>query len=514
MKNIYLDYASITPLDPLVQKEMNKWSKEPLNPSSIHSLGVKAKKALDEARKEVASFLNAHADEIVFTSGGTEANTLALLGACRAAYRAFQNAGKANPKPHLIISAIEHSSIIETANMLEAHGVEVTRLPVDKNGLISLEQLKKAIKPETYMVSIMTANNEIGTIEPIREIAKIVRDYRKVKMQNAKCKSESQKAKVIDNYVIPAKAGIQSETTDSVNNTLDSCFRRNDKKSVDNALARNDSSAATQDESPPIGGFRHDPPAGGDMRKSAPAVVGGAVKNSGNMYPLFHTDVCQAVLYEELNVEKLGIDLLTLDASKAYGPRGIGALYVKRGTPIEPIIYGGGQESGLRSGTENIPGVVGFAKALELIKKTMLVKDDKKVVNFSCMEKERQRVAMLRDYFEREVKKIRPDAIINAGIFSEAFNNYNSNCNFNSKRVPHISNITFSNTDAEMLLLRLDAKGIAVSTKSACLRDEDESYVLRAIGADSKSSLRFSFGRWTKKSELKKTLHFLKLFLS
>ncbi len=388
MKHVYLDYASITPIDPLVRKEMDKWNREPLNPSSIHSLGVKAKKILDRSRKSTAEFLNAHADEIVFTSGGTEANSLTLEGACRAAYRSFKNIGKARSKPHLIISSIEHSSILETADMLERQGVEVTRLAVDKNGLVSLEQLKKAIKPETFLVSIMTVNNEIGTIEPIREIAKIVRDARK-NMSGGKA-----------------------------------------------------------------------------------------------LYPLFHTDACQAILYEELNVEKLGVDLLTMDASKAFGPRGIGALYVKRRTPIEPLIYGGGQENELRSGTENIPGAAGFARALQIAGEKM--------------EKESRRIGELRDLFEGEAKKIRPDSMVNAaGV----------------PRAPHISNIAFPSIDAEMIVLRLDAKGIAVSTKSACLRDEDESYVLRAIGADSRSSIRFSFGRWTKRGDLKKVLNLLSKFV-
>ncbi len=389
MKAIYLDYASITPLDPLVLREVNKWSKEPLNPSSIHSLGVKAKSALDRARKTTAEFLNAHDDEIVFTSGGTEANALALLGTARAAHR------NGFAKPHLIISEIEHSSIIETTDMLERHGVLVTRLSVDTNGLISLEELKKAIKPETFLVSIMAANNEIGTIQPIREIAKAIRDYR--------------------------------------------------KKAFD-----------------------------------AP----GADQDSTAKYPLFHTDACQAILYGELNVEKLGIDLLTLDASKACGPRGAGALYIKRGTLIEPLIYGGGQERGLRSGTENIPGIMGFAKSLEIARKNM--------------KKESERIEELRQSFEREVKKIRPDAAVNAA---------------DAPRVPHISNISFPGVDAEMLVLRLDAKSIAVSTKSACLRDEDESYVLCAIGVDSKSSIRFSFGKWTKKGDVTRALSILKKFL-
>jgi cysteine desulfurase len=454
MKRIYLDYASITPVDPLVRKEIDKWSGEPLNPSSIHSLGVKAKKAMESSRKSVAEFLNAHSDEIIFTSGGTEANSLVLEGAARARHEpsgdsaesfaksaAFKNG---TSKPHLIISAIEHSSILETANMLEKHGVEVTRLAVDKNGLVSLEQLKKLIKPETFLVSIMTANNEIGTIQPIREIAKVIRDARKNNIE-------------LEKY----------------------------------ALAHNDSSAATQDES--------------GMRYSV--VVGGAERElEKNRYPLFHTDACQAVLYQDLDVEKLGVDLLTLDASKACGPRGIGALYAKRGTPIEPLIYGGGQENGLRSGTENIPGIVGFAKALELDKKNMV--------------KETQRILELRNYFEKEVKKIRPDAIINAAdmraVSAASDDKLDNRTNLEYKktlRVPHISNISFPGSDAEMLVLRLDAKGIAVSTKSACLKDEDESYVLRAIGADSKSSIRFSFGRWTKKADIKKTLVLLKKFL-
>ena len=268
MKSIYLDYASITPMDPKVRKEMDKWSREPLNPSSIHSLGVKAKRALDASRKGVAEFLNAHADEILFTSGGTEANSLAIEGIVKAAKK---NGIK---NPHLIISAIEHSSILETANLLEKNGVEVTRLSVDKNGLISLEQLKKSIKPETFLVSIMTANNEIGTIQPIREIAKIIRDARK---KNTELESKS----------------------------MEAGMNRTPRKIV------------------PVG-----------MRS-----------DQETLYPLFHTDACQAVLYQNLNVEKLGIDLLTLDASKAYGSRGVGTLFVKRGTPIEQLLYGGGHEN-------------------------------------------------------------------------------------------------------------------------------------------------------------------------
>lgn len=379
MKKIYLDYASLTPLDRKVEKEMKKWNKKgPLNPSSIHRSGVEAKKALEQGRAMTASFLSAHADEIIFTSGGTEANGLALEGALRTAHR------DGYAKPNLIISAIEHSSIISLVQMLEKQGVDVTRLPVNEKGMISISDLKKALKPETCMVSIMMVNNEIGTVEDIREIAKTIRHTRK----------------------------------------------------------------------------------------------------NGSVYPLFHTDACQSALYYDLNVQKLGVDLLTLDGNKIYGPRGMGILYVKRGTPIEPIIYGGGQENGMRAGTENIPGVMGFAKSLHIAAEVR--------------EKESARLFELKKYFATELQKIHPDIKINGDL---------------EKGAPHILNISIPNIDSEFFVLQLDAKGIECSTKSACLRDEDESYVLKAIGVDSKKSVRFSFGRGTSKGELKKVIGIIKRIL-
>ncbi|MDD5165123.1 MAG: cysteine desulfurase family protein [Candidatus Pacebacteria bacterium] len=388
---IYLDYASLTPIDPRVTREVKAYSSfSYANPSSLYKEGVNAKKALAEGRQKVADYLHAHADEIIFTSGGTEANALALEGVGRAAVRA----GFVDPinsiKPHYIISSIEHSSIIETANMLEKHGCEVTRLSVDQNGTISLDELKKSIKPNTVLVSIMMVNNEIGSIQPIKEIAKIVRDMRK------------------------------SRGTDS-------------------------------------------------------------------KYPLLHTDAAQA-LYEEINMQNLGVDLLTLDGSKVYGPRGIGALYVRRNTPIEAIILGGGQESGLRSGTENIPGIMGFAKALELKQKER-GKEGKS---------ESERVAKLRTYFIDEIKKVRSDIKVNGDLSNSA---------------PHIVNISIPGIDNEFLLFKLDAKGIACSTKSSCLRDEDESYVLKSIGANSATSLRFSFGRWTTFGDIKRAIKIIRLAL-
>jgi cysteine desulfurase len=377
MKRIYLDYASLTPVDPRVLRESKKYSGvKYVNPSSLYAEGVAARKVLAEACKKVADILHALPDEIVFTSGGTEANGLALEGTARAAHRS----GFA--KPHLIISAIEHSSIMETAAMMEKNGVEVTRIPVDVNGVVSAEEIKKAIRPETFLVSIMYVNNEIGSIQPIRDIAKAIRQVRK---------------------------SFQGQ--------------------------------------------------------GAPE----------SRYPLFHTDAAQAPLYVDMIVEKLGVDLLTLDGAKIYGPRGMGCLYIKRDTAIEPIIYGGGQEKGLRSGTENIPSIVGFATAMELTEKGK--------------EKEIRRIAELRTQMSEGLIKIRPDITINSSIAT-----------------PHILNVSIPGIDNEFFLFQLDAQGIAISTKSSCLRDEDESYVLKAINGSTTTSIRFSFGRWTKKGDIRSTL--------
>ncbi len=396
-RRIYLDYASLTPIDPSVLREMKRFSAPKYaNPSSLYGEGVNAKKALEESRKKVGEFIHGHSDEIVFTSGGTESNGLALEGVYRAAYVAQDGLRNDIEKPHLIISAVEHSSVIEYANMMEKHGVEVTRLGVDSCGLISLDELKKAIKPNTFLVSIMTVNNEIGNVQPIREIAKVIR----------RAKEELNRDRLAE--------GLSPK------------------------------------------------------------------------YPLFHTDAAQAALYFDLNVEKLGVDLLTLDGSKIYGPRGIGALYVKRGTPIEPIIYGGGQEKGMRSGTENIPAIAGFAKASELAA--------------ADRENEAVRIEGLNRDFLQDLLKIRPDISVNGwskvSVEDQSF----------AFATPHILNVSIPGIDNEFFVLQLDAKGIAVSTKSSCLRDQDESYALKAIGADSKTSIRFSFGRWTSKSDVRAVL--------
>lgn len=349
MKRIYLDYASLTPIDKQVLKQIKKYSTEDYtNPLALYSSAVSAKKVMDDARNQVAKVLHAHADEIIFTSGGTESNNLALQG--------FDGRD-------IIISAIEHSSIIKTA--------EVTHISVDKNGIIDLELLKKSITPESKLVSIMLVNNEIGTIEPLHDIAKIVRDAR---------------------------------------------------------------------------------------------------KTFNSQFPLLHTDACQAPLHIPVYVEKLGVDMLTLDGSKIYGPRGVGMLYVKRGT-----------KKINRAGTANVPGIIGFAYALELAEK--------------MREKETARIIELKEFFISEFKKINSEIKVNGHL---------------KNTIPHILNVSIPNIDNEFFVLQLDAKGIECSTKSACLHDQDQSYVLNAIEASSKNSVRFSFGRDTTKADLKKALKAIK----
>lgn len=387
-----MDYASLTPIDPKVLRVMEKYSTSSFaNPSSIYSEGVAAMEALSQARQVVADFLHAHNDEIFFTASGTEANNLALRGVFDLVESlAKATANKANP-PHLIISNIEHSSIGETATALEKIGVAVTRLAVDDRGLIDPATLKQALRPETRLVSIMMVNNEIGTVQPLKELAKVVRQYR------------------------------QSRSTDK-------------------------------------------------------------------SFPLLHTDAAQAAICHDLNVVSLGVDMMTIDGGKLYGPHGIGALYVKRGLSLQPVIYGGGQERGLRSGTENLPGIAGLAEAIRLV-----------------MLEQPTEIARLHDlklFFGQEFKQIYPEASINPrlniGKDSDEFVD------------PHILNISVPNLDKEFFVLQLDARGVAISTRSSCLRDAEESYVLQALGLAEPLALRFSFGRYTKPADLRRVLRVIR----
>jgi cysteine desulfurase len=385
-RRIYLDYASLTPVDKRVLKVVAEYSKPKyMNPSAIHLDGVFAKKTLDNARAICAKSIGAHMDEIVFTGSGTEANNLAIRGLVQQLI-----------KPHIIVSAIEHSSVLEVVKALVGEGaVDATVLPVDANGVVNVDELKKVLRPETVLVSIMMTNNEIGTVQPVSEIVKIVRRFRKANVE-------------------------ASERT-----------------------------------------------------------VGSNIQ-----YPLIHTDACQAFLYEEIDMSKLGVDMLTLDAHKVYGPRGVGMLYVRRGVELSPIIHGGGQEKGLRSGTENIPGIVGFAKALEIARESR--------------EQECLRVANLQSIFIEGLKS--------TGVGIQV------NCE-SAPRSPHIVNVCIPGIDAEFFVLQLDVQGIACSTKSSCLHDEDESYVLKAVGVSSKNSVRFSFGRMTKKADILKVLKVIRKIL-
>src|SRR3989344_266166 len=392
-KRIYLDNAAATQIDHRVFKEVNFHLKNTFgNAGSLHEEGIKAKKVLDSSRIKVAGFFSAHPDEIVFTSGGTESNNLAITGLI-ARIENLESGIKNKNKLHAITTKIEHSSVLECFKKLEQSGLYVTYLPVNSKGVVELSDLKKALRPETVLVSIQYANNEIGTIQPIREIAKIIRHHNSNK--------------------------------------------------------------------------------------------GGSV--------IFHTDASQAPCYLDCNVEKLGVDLLTLDGHKIYGPKGVGALYIRRGIVIEPAILGGGQEDGLRSGTENVPLIGGLARALEICGAERDI--------------ESRRLLKIRDEIHSKIiKNLRMDSKAGAIVLNGDL----------EKRLPNNINISISNLDTTFLTLQLDAAGISVSTKSTCNEGEEGSYVVSSLGGErwrSEKTLRVTLGRFTKKSDIKIFLKFLSGFL-
>jgi cysteine desulfurase len=366
MKRVYLDNASTTPIDPKVLGVMLPYLTEKYgNPSSIHYEGRVAKKAIEESRERIAKIVGVKKEGIIFTSGGTESDNLAVLGIARA----NKEKGK-----HIIVSAIEHKAVLDSCKKLEKEGFEITYLNVDKNGIVSLESLKKSISRDTILVSIMYANNEIGTIQPIKEIAKIIKES---KISN----------------------------------------------------------------------------------------------------PIFHTDACQAVGALPININDLNVDVLTISSSKIYGPKGIGCLCLKDNYKIEPIIFGGGQERGIRSGTENTAYILGFAEALFISEKKRL--------------SESKRLTKLRDYFiENLIKKI-TKIIINGG---------------RTKRLPNNINLSLHGVEGESLVLMLDENGISCSTGSACsANDLKPSHVISALGGDAElahSSIRFTLGRYSTKKDI------------
>ena len=446
---VYLDYAATTPMDPLIKKAMMPYFSEKFgNPSSLHFFGQETLAAIDEAREKIAKTINADFREVIFTGSATEANNLALRGVAKnfGSYRAivFQKQNNFAPAAkfsspsarqsrfagtklaapagcsskqlalnrnflplRIIVSAIEHESILETCRDLEREGVEIIYLPVNKHGIVDLKKLKESLNEQTILVSIMYANNEIGTIQPIADISKIINQFK---------------------------------------------------------------------------------------------------EKNFSTYPLFHTDAVQAFQFLDCDVKKLGIDLMTLSAHKIYGPKGIGLLYVKSKVPnpksqinskyqiqnskfLQPIITGGGQEFNLRSGTENVAAIAGFAKAIELAGKNR--------------EKESKKISALLNYFWHQLKKIYPKTELNG--FLKITN------------LPNILNVYFPSQNAQDLLMEFDLNGVAISSGSACsARATKQSHVLKAIGLNAqkiKSSLRFSFGKFTTKKEINRALKIIKTII-
>jgi cysteine desulfurase len=371
MQDIYLDHAATTPLDPRVREAMLPYLDEKYgNPSSFHSTGKIVTDDVRQARESIAQILHVRADEILFTSGGTESDNLAILGHARM-NKQFGN--------HIITTSFEHHAVLEACIRLEKkEGFEVTYIAPDRDGMISVDSIAKALRPETILVSVMYANNEIGTIQPIAEMGNMIQKYRE----------------------------------------------------------------------------EHNLP-----------------------HLVFHTDACQATGYLDLNVEKLHVDMLTLNGSKMYGPKGVGLLYVKRGIKLEPLQFGGAQERGIRPGTENVPGIIGMAKALELAQADRV--------------KESSRLEVLRNKLIEGILSTIPRTRLNGD---------------KEQRLPNNVNISFMDIEGEALLLYLDAAGIYVSTGSACTSASlDPSHVILALGFPyevAHGSMRFSLGHSTTEKDI------------
>jgi cysteine desulfurase len=360
---IYLDYNATTPVDSTVLQAMLPYFAGNFgNANSIHSPGRRGRVAVDVGRESVAALLGAKPSEIVFTCGGTEADNLALFGVLTPCDQ---------PRKHLVTTTIEHHAVLHTAQALEKQGVDVTYIPVNRNGVVDPDEIREAIRPETMLISVMLANNELGTIQPVEEIGRI---------------------------------------------------------------------AAEED-----------------------------------VY--FHCDAVQAAGKLSLNVNKLGVDLLSISAHKFYGPKGVGALYVRTGTELGPLFYGGHHERDRRPGTENVPGIVGLGKAADLAMKNL--------------QPDATRLAALRDKFEAALLNALPGVAVNGD---------------RQHRVANTSNLCFEAAGGEALVIALDLQGIACSTGAACSSGAVEpSHVLRAIRLSpdqARSSLRFSLGHPTTAEEI------------
>ena len=363
MMKVYLDHNATTPLDPQVLEAMMPYLREEFgNASSIHQWGRKAKAALEDSRAKIASLLGAEKECIAFTGGGTEADNLAVKGVAWA----NQDRGK-----HIVTSAVEHHAVLHVCEFLAKQGFEITFLPVDGRGRLDPESLRKAIRPDTILITLMHANNETGALYPLRAFGEIAKE------------------------------------------------------------------------------------------KKVP----------------FHTDAIQSFCKVPLNVEEDHVDLLSLSAHKIYGPKGVGALYIRKGTRMVPILHGGGQERKRRPGTENVAGTVGFARAAELL--------------FAIREQEAKRLTSLRDHLQRGLAERIPQVQLNGDP---------------ENRLPGTLNMSFEFVEGESLILSLDREGIAVSSGSACTSGSLEpSHVLLAMGISHEvchGSLRFSLGRGTTKEQI------------
>ncbi len=370
MKRIYLDYAATTPTHPEVMKAMLPYFTDAFgNPSSIHSFGQEAKGAIEKARNQVAALIGAKSEEVVFTGSGTEADNFALKGV------ALANQGKGN---HIITSSIEHHAVLETCKFLEKQGFSITYLPVDGYGMVDPSGVKKAITGKTILISVMHANNEVGTVEPIAEIGNIARE--------------------------------------------------------------------------------------------------------AEIY--LHTDAVQTAGHIPVDVNKLNVDLLSISAHKLYGPKGIGALYIRKGTKVSSFMHGGDQERGKRASTENVPAIVGFGKATEIAQREML--------------EEAQKLAVLRDQLIEGILKSIEHTQLNGHPVM---------------RLPNNVNVSVDYVEGESMLLNLDLAGICASTGSACSSSALEpSHVLVAMGLphlQAHGSLRFTSGKWTTEEEINQVLNVL-----
>ncbi len=359
---IYLDYAATTPTDPRVLEVMRPYFAEVFgNPSSVHGFGQEARAAVDRARRTLAEALGCQPSEVVFTSGATEADNWAVLGVALA----HEGQGR-----HLVVSSVEHRAVLEPARWLAERGWEVTFLPVDQYGRVDPEDVRRALRADTVLVSVMHANNEVGTVQPVAEVVRVAR-----------------------------KHGV-----------------------------------------------------------------------------LVHTDATQTLGALPVRVDELGVDLLSASAHKRYGPKGVGLLYVRKGTRILPLLRGGAHERGRRAGTENVPGVVGFARAVELA--------------LAEREAEQVRLAALRDRLVRELLEV--DGAVLAGHPTE--------------RLANNAHLCFEGVESESLLLALDLRGLAASSGSACTAGSLEpSHVLQAMGVAAElaaGALRLTVGRWTTEAEV------------